>query len=64
METECPHLQVPRQRKVPVRIAIARKQQGDLSREVNVNVRPFTPSLRSRMIMRIPVLTIFSVCEL
>ena len=64
MEPECPHLQVPRQRKVPVRITIARKQLGDPSREVNVNVRPFTPSLRSRMKMIFPVLTIFSVCEL
>ena len=45
METDCPQLQVPRERKVPVRIAIARKQLGDLSREVNVNVRPFTPAL-------------------
>ena len=64
METECPQLQVPRERKVPIRIAIARKRLGDLSREVNVNVRPFTLALRSRMKMRIPVLTIFSVCEL
>ena len=64
MLTECPQLQVPREQKVPVRIAIARKQLGDPSREVNVNVRPFTPALRSRMKMRIPVLTIFSVCEL
>ena len=64
METECPQLQVRRERKVPVRIAIARKQLGDLSREVNANVRPFTPAVRSRMKMRIPVLTIISVCEL
>ena len=45
METECPQLQVPRERKVSVRIAIARKQLSDLSRAVNVNVSPFTPAL-------------------